>query len=682
MIRARWLALALLPLAAALLACAGAPGRLASAPPAAEREAYAAAMAPLPRDPAGAERRLSEFLQRYPESSLADDAGLELGRIALARGDKQTALARLRAVVERYPGGDRSDSARVELAQLEAARGNKELAASELGRVRIAKLPPEERRVAYRVLADTTPDPVASLRWRARLRAEETDPERIARIDAELDRALDGFSAADLDRAAEQLGDQTPAARALARRAELALAQGDPETARRAWESARRRTLAGPDAARVASVGERIARSERGFFDTADLPTFAQAAQAPLPDTAGATGTIGVVLPLSGSFAPFGEESLQGILLAAGLFDAASAGAGTAREAEDPRHRRASRAGRRGRARAGGGRRGLGDHRSAALGRERGGGRGGGGGAGAAARALLARGDRPRPQPCVPPAHDAAGGDRGAGRSHRSRPRRAALRDPLSARSLWPRRAQALLGGRRAGGRPRDRGRVLRSRGERFCRSDPAAARLLDAVRGRGVGARAARESRAARAAPAPPGRGQAARGGARADGTRRLAAPADRRLRRALHPGVVREGRADRAPARLPRGDRHAPGRHQRLVPPGPAGAGSPSRRGGPLQLAVLSGELAAERAGVRAPLSAGLLVGAGRLRGAGLRRRAAGAACSSPAAIARAARCATASSPSAASPARAACSRCARTGTPASARSCSASRTASSCR
>jgi branched-chain amino acid transport system substrate-binding protein len=325
MIPARRLALALIPLAtAALLACAGGRGPLATAPPAAEREAYAAAMASLPRDPAGAERRLSEFLLRYPESSLADDAGLELARIALTRGEREKAATRLRTVVERHPDGDRSDSARVELAQLEAARGKKEIAASELSRVRLAKLPPEERRVAYRVLADTASDPVASLRWRARLRAEETDPERIARIDAEIDRALDGFSAADLDRAAEQLGDQTPAARALARRAELALAQGDLETARRSWEAARRRDLAGPDAARVAAVGERIARSERGVFDTADLPTFAQAARAPSPDTAGATGTIGVVLPLSGSFAPFGEESLQGILLAAGLFDATS----------------------------------------------------------------------------------------------------------------------------------------------------------------------------------------------------------------------------------------------------------------------------------------------------------------------------------------------------------------------
>jgi ABC-type branched-subunit amino acid transport system substrate-binding protein len=165
---------------------------------------------------------------------------------------------------------------------------------------------------------------VASLRWRARLRAEETDPEAVARIDAELSRAIDGLSAEDLDRAAEQLGDPIPAARALVRRADLALAQGDLETAQRAFESARRRELTASDATRVAALGERIERSGRGPLDTADLPTFAQAAQAPPPDISAAAGTLGVVLPLTGPFARFGEESLQGILLAADLFGGSS----------------------------------------------------------------------------------------------------------------------------------------------------------------------------------------------------------------------------------------------------------------------------------------------------------------------------------------------------------------------
>jgi ABC-type branched-subunit amino acid transport system substrate-binding protein len=319
-VRRRALASALL--LAAALGCAGARERFALSPPEAEREAYADARAPLARDPASAERRLADFLARYPDSSLADDAGLDLGRLALARGDEQAALARFRDVVRLHGSADRSDSARVEIARIEAARGRREAAAGELGRVRFGELPPAERRTAYRVLADAAPDRVASLRWLSRLRAEETDAEAAARLDAEIDVALGALSAADLERAAEQLGDQVPAARALVRRAELALAAGDDEGARRFYEQARRRQLAGPDATRVAALGERIAWAEKGPFDTSDLPTFDEAAQAPAPETATASGTLGVLLPLSGPFARFGEDSLQGILLAAGVFGA------------------------------------------------------------------------------------------------------------------------------------------------------------------------------------------------------------------------------------------------------------------------------------------------------------------------------------------------------------------------
>ncbi len=306
----------------ASLACASAGLPLAAAAPAAEREAFAAAVAPLPRDPAAAERRLLAFIQSHPGSSLADDAGLELGRIALARGDKEAALARFRSVVTQSENGDRSDSARVELASLEAARGRREVAANLLGRARLSKLPPSERRTAYRLLAASATDRVASLRWMARLRAEEIDPEQIAGLDVELDLALGALSAADLDRAAEQLGDAIPAARALTRRAELALQQGDVEGARRAWEAARRCDLTAADSARVTALGERITLVESGAGGGAGVPTFDEAAQIAPPDTSAATGTIGVVLPLSGPFARYGEETLQGILLATGIFGA------------------------------------------------------------------------------------------------------------------------------------------------------------------------------------------------------------------------------------------------------------------------------------------------------------------------------------------------------------------------
>jgi len=51
--------------------------------------------------------------------------------------------------------------------------------------------------------------------------------------------------------------------------------------------------------------------------DAGELPTFAEAASQALPSTEGATGTLGLILPLSGRFASYGEESLRGALLAA-----------------------------------------------------------------------------------------------------------------------------------------------------------------------------------------------------------------------------------------------------------------------------------------------------------------------------------------------------------------------------
>ena len=397
----------------------------------------------------------TEFLQRYPDSSLADDAGLELGRIALERGDKDAALARFRGVVTQHEDGDRSDSARVELAALEAERGRREVAASTLGRARISKLPPSERRTAYRLLAAIAPDPVASLRWLARLRAEEIDPQLIARLDVELDAALGALSAADLDRAAEQLGDAIPAGRALARRAELALQQGDVEGARRAWEAARRRDLTAADSARVAALGERIELAEHGAGDAGFVPTFDQAAKVAPPDTAAATGTIGVVLPLSGPFARYGEETLQGIELAAGIFGgpaSAQSGPGVKLLIRDTAGR-PELAAEAVRALAANssvsaiiGPMLSGESEAAAAAAEA---------AGVPlARALLAGGDRAWPPVRVPAAHDSAAGDRHARRALRARSRRAALRHPVSTRPLRPRCPQALLGSRRASGRP------------------------------------------------------------------------------------------------------------------------------------------------------------------------------------------------------------------------------------
>src|SRR6185503_654149 len=60
---------------------------------------------------------------------------------------------------------------------------------------------------------------------------------------------------------------------------------------------------------------------------TERLATFGAFAERAAPDYSSARGVLGVVLPLSGPFAGFGEQALHGVLLAAGVFPGAELGA-------------------------------------------------------------------------------------------------------------------------------------------------------------------------------------------------------------------------------------------------------------------------------------------------------------------------------------------------------------------
>jgi ABC-type branched-subunit amino acid transport system substrate-binding protein len=190
-----------------------------------------------------------------------------------------------------------------------------------LGRARIPRLSNENKRSAYRVLASAAPDPVAKLRWLARLRVIDPDEDAVAFIDVEIDELIAQLDAPNLDRAIEQIGREIPAARLLLRRADLSLQEGDDERAEKAWKRAAALPQTQLTQQALKLMGERIERRRARPSETMPLPTFAEAMERALPETAGAEGTLGVVLPLSGPFAHFGEESLNGILLAAGVFD-------------------------------------------------------------------------------------------------------------------------------------------------------------------------------------------------------------------------------------------------------------------------------------------------------------------------------------------------------------------------
>ncbi len=304
------------------LACAGLPTLRAPAASEEEQREFRTAMSVLEDDPAAAEQRLLQFARRWPQSPLAGEATLQLAELALARGDRETARRRFYFTIEHYPNDDRIDSARLGVALLEYERGNRVAAVRWLEQLRLGQLSDSERHKAHRLLVQNERNPVAKLRWLSALRAGETDPREQTKVDAEIDELLAGLDTAELDAFAERTGPAIPAARALLIAAERALSAGDLAGWQRRVEGASRWPMALPYSNKLVLASDRVGRSQPREGDGAALPSFQEAGADGLPATRAAEGTIGVVLPLSGNFAEFGEESLRGILLASGAFDA------------------------------------------------------------------------------------------------------------------------------------------------------------------------------------------------------------------------------------------------------------------------------------------------------------------------------------------------------------------------
>jgi len=304
------------------LACSGFGLRSRATVSEAERSDYAAALSVLANDPAKGEQRLIAFVEKWPRSPLSGDASVRLAELALARGDRDVALGRYEYVIRNLPDGNRIDSARVGAASIEFERGDPSAALRALEGIQLSRLSDAERQQANRLLAETARDPLAKVKWLGTLRASETDEQLVARIDAQIDELLGELDRAQLALIAKRIAPEIPAARALLVGAERALDVGDYEGAHSGIERASRMPMAPAYALRLARAADRLRALEAGRVDTEFFPTFDEASGVGLPSTQGVHGAIGVVLPLSGNFASFGQEALRGVLLAAGTFDA------------------------------------------------------------------------------------------------------------------------------------------------------------------------------------------------------------------------------------------------------------------------------------------------------------------------------------------------------------------------
>jgi len=290
------------------------------------------------QDPAIGRGRLDAFLRTHPGSPLYDDAALELARLYRAAGDDAPAERALRDALVRQPRGDRADAVHLELADLLHARGDDAGAWAEAQRIRLGLLPDAARPRAARLVADlarSQGDRRAEVEALARLRDEPGggDP---AALDAEIGRALAELPTPVLLQVAEGLGSRASAALVWLEVGERAQASGDRVLAIRAFSRAERTPLAPPDTSRLERLGATIeGRAAPGGIEDAPPRLSDLDGDLALPDTGELSGAIGVVLPLSGPFAPVAEQTLRGVLLAAGVYGP-GAGADSVQASEAP----------------------------------------------------------------------------------------------------------------------------------------------------------------------------------------------------------------------------------------------------------------------------------------------------------------------------------------------------------
>ncbi len=284
-----------------------------------ERTAYEQAVNQAEADPDLARLALERFLLQWPKGPLSDDAEFMLGEIAQRADDPAAALIHYRKVLTAYRFGDAVDHARLRIARIEFQRGDAARARAMLDDLRVSRLPEEAQPGAYRLLADTARDPVERLVELSALRGL-VSPSQIPGVDVEIDDLLAELDDAALTALAGRLASRPLAARVQLWVAHRALQHGDPEAAAAALARAERMPLSPKDRPLLISLRQRLRVGEQGFGEIPSLPSFAELAERPPPSVAVEHGTIGVVLPLSGPFARFGEASLHGALLAAGVF--------------------------------------------------------------------------------------------------------------------------------------------------------------------------------------------------------------------------------------------------------------------------------------------------------------------------------------------------------------------------
>jgi ABC-type branched-subunit amino acid transport system substrate-binding protein/predicted negative regulator of RcsB-dependent stress response len=301
-----------------------------------ERLAYDAAVAQIDSDALGAEASLSAFLEVYPRSGLADDAAEQLAELAFADGREDEGLRWLGRILSQTPNADRAAPARLKLARYEYGRNRWSTARRLLEPLRLDRLPVEDQRTALRLRVALSQTPVERISNQIDLRAALVDEIRSRRTDAasrdrlaqqlqildeELQEGVHNAATPELDELVERRGRDEFAGKILLELTRRALDDGDFSRAEDLVRRAESRLRSEPDFAEARRLRTRTGMLEASAESNAELPPLRTLVDRARPRTTGGRGKIGVVLPLSGRFADFGQQSLRGLLLAAGLFE-------------------------------------------------------------------------------------------------------------------------------------------------------------------------------------------------------------------------------------------------------------------------------------------------------------------------------------------------------------------------
>ncbi len=286
------------------------------------RRAYHDAVAQLSVERGRGIAALEAFLAKEGNSLYADDAALRLAVLAREDGRDGEAKRRLEWSLVHHPRGDKSDLIRLELASLELAAGRGDEAQRVAEPIRLSLLDADHRKQAHLLkaeIAKANGDGIEELRWLGRVRADQIEPAERVAVEERIDALLAPMDGEALEATAQKLGRRMPASRVWLLRAERAISAGQRPAATAALRRASALPLTKPEGQRLADLRARL---KPGGDRASTAPSWETVGEGPstlnVPE---AEATLGVVLPLSGPYASFGEETLEGVLLAAGLFD-------------------------------------------------------------------------------------------------------------------------------------------------------------------------------------------------------------------------------------------------------------------------------------------------------------------------------------------------------------------------